>query len=315
MSITDKLVSIIVPVYNTEKYLDECISSIVNQSYSNLEIILVDDGSTDSSSEICDGWASADSRITAIHQENGGLSRARNVGIDKAHGEYICFIDSDDYVTREFVWDLINALQSTEADFVFCDMDSKKLVNASALYSVSKTLTGDACRDILCDNRTREYVLMVVTCNKMFHRSLFESVRFLVGKYHEDEFMINNFLYRISHVAFIPKRNYIYRVNESGITGKNNINDVHHLDVIDAYVDRVQMAINNNDFAFATQTFKLGLLKLVSFYKNGDVVIKRAVIDKYKDIYFEYEYLFDKKKKVKYGLFRIFPKLFCRIFV
>lgn len=318
MSIINGLISIIVSVYNAEKYLNECISSIVKQSYSDLEIILIDDGSADSSGIICDKWAFIDSRITVVHQANGGLSSARNAGIDLAKGEYICFIDSDDCVTREFVDDLYRTIKDTEADLAFCDMNSPKLCDSAILNSKSKVLTADECRNILCDNRTREYVLMVVACNKMFSRSLFDDdkygkVRFIEGKYHEDEFMINNYIYRISRAVYLPHKNYIYRDNESGITGENNSNDLRHLDVIDAYIERINAALNNRDLAFATQTFKLGLLKLASFYRLGDAAMKRAVINKYRDFYFKYMYLFDIKKKAKYGLFRLSPKVFCFI--
>ena len=104
------LVSIIVPVYNVEKYLKKCVDSIINQTYKKIEIILIDDGSTDNSSIICDYYSKIDSRINVVHKKNGGLSDARNRGLDIANGEYICFIDSDDYVNLSFVEDLYNAL-------------------------------------------------------------------------------------------------------------------------------------------------------------------------------------------------------------
>ncbi len=110
------LVSIIVPVYNAEKYLPYCIESILNQSYRNLEIILVDDGSKDSSSELCDSYAASDSRVTVIHQENGGIAKAQNAGLDAAHGEYIAFADNDDILDRRNIELLLHALISTGAD-------------------------------------------------------------------------------------------------------------------------------------------------------------------------------------------------------
>lgn len=103
-----EMISVIVPVYNMEKYLDRCVESIVNQTYTNLEIFLVDDGSTDRSGEICDQWENKDSRIVSIHKKNGGLSDARNYGIISSHGEYISFIDSDDYIAPDFMEHLYN---------------------------------------------------------------------------------------------------------------------------------------------------------------------------------------------------------------
>ena len=107
-------VSVIVPVYNVEKYLDECVNSIINQSYSNLEIILVDDGSSDTSGQKCDTYKAVDNRIKVIHKKNGGLSDARNVGIEIATGEYISFIDSDDYVSEIFIESLVNKVNNTD---------------------------------------------------------------------------------------------------------------------------------------------------------------------------------------------------------
>ena len=107
-------VSVIVTVYNVEKYLDECVNSIINQSYSNLEIILVDDGSSDTSGQKCDTYKAVDNRIKVIHKKNGGLSDARNVGIEIATGEYISFIDSDDYVSEIFIESLVNKVNNTD---------------------------------------------------------------------------------------------------------------------------------------------------------------------------------------------------------
>ena len=106
----DYLISVIVPVYNVETYLDECIKSLVKQTYSKFELILIDDGSTDSSGQLCDAWKETDDRIKVIHKENGGLSTARNAGLDVAKGDYICFIDSDDFVTDNYLLSFVDAI-------------------------------------------------------------------------------------------------------------------------------------------------------------------------------------------------------------
>ncbi len=116
----DKLVSIIVPVYNVAAYLDECVRSLVGQSYRDLEILLIDDGSKDNSGQICDCWATQDSRIRVIHKVNGGAASARNAGLDAATGEYICFVDSDDVVLPEYVQTLVQALENQNADASVC---------------------------------------------------------------------------------------------------------------------------------------------------------------------------------------------------
>ena len=116
----DKLVSIVVPVYNVDKYLDKCVNSIINQKYKNLEIILVDDGSTDESGKKCDLWAEKDNRIRVIHKENGGLSDARNVGIDNSKGYYISFIDSDDFIENDMIEVLLKEIKENNCDISIC---------------------------------------------------------------------------------------------------------------------------------------------------------------------------------------------------
>ena len=116
----NKLVSIIIPVYNVEKYLAECIESVLKQTYQNIEILLIDDGSPDNSGKICDEYEEKDSRVRVIHKENGGVSSARNVGLEQANGEYITFIDSDDFVSESYIEELYIALENGNSDLAFC---------------------------------------------------------------------------------------------------------------------------------------------------------------------------------------------------
>lgn len=116
-----KKLSVIVPIYNVEKFLRRCIDSIINQSYSNLEIILVDDGSPDNCGKICDEYAALDNRIKVIHQANGGLSAARNIGIDSATGEYVAFIDSDDYIASNMYDEMISLMETNDLDIISCN--------------------------------------------------------------------------------------------------------------------------------------------------------------------------------------------------
>ena len=116
-----ELISIIVPVYNIENYLDKCIESIVHQTYKNLEILLIDDGSTDHSGKKCDEWAKKDKRIRVIHKKNGGVSSARNIGLEKAKGEYIGFVDGDDFVNKKMYEEMHRQMKKNNADFVICD--------------------------------------------------------------------------------------------------------------------------------------------------------------------------------------------------
>lgn len=135
-------VSIIVPVYNVEKYVERCIESIIKQSYKNLEIILIDDGSKDNSGKICDEYAQKDNRIKVIHKKNGGLSDARNTGLNIADGEYICFIDSDDYIHKDLVKDNLEKLIQQKADMICFNrfvINGEKIIEKPQLYNENMT--------------------------------------------------------------------------------------------------------------------------------------------------------------------------------
>ena len=315
----DKLISVIVPVYNVESFLDYCISSIIKQTYTNFELILVDDGSKDSSPAICDEWFKKDSRVRVIHQQNGGLSAARNAGLNQAKGDYICFIDSDDFVKENYLEAFVITMKKTDADIAICDISSSKLGEPDQpLDKVIVFNSYKECREWLRNPISREYVLMVVSCNKMFKRKLFNDLRFEKGKIHEDEFMINRLLKIVDKVAFVPVKSYVYRNNEESITGKSNNDDIRHLHVVDAYVDRIKIALEeggDDDKEFASNTLKWALLKLGNFYKNGNKSMQNAAKNKYISIFNEYQWLFTEKQKLKYKMFTVTPGLFCKKFV
>ena len=156
------LISVIVPVYNVEKYLDKCIQSIVDQTYTNLEIILVDDGSPDNSGAICDEWAEKDNRIKVIHKANGGLSDARNAGLDIATGEYIAFVDSDDYIELDFYDKLYNVIKATNCDISICNLrkvyeNNNVSVNNCDTFEITEYSTTEAM-SALIDDKIRQVV-------------------------------------------------------------------------------------------------------------------------------------------------------------
>ncbi len=310
-----KLVSIIVPVYNVEKFLDHCVETLVNQTYSNIQLILVDDGSTDSSGMICDEWKNKDSRIEVFHQKNQGVSVARNNGIAVAQGDYLCFVDSDDFVTKGYVEDFVNEMESTDADFIFCDVVSSKLANDSVAHDENEILTPAECAKWLSNPISRDYVLMVLPSNKMFKRELFDNYRFLQGKRHEDEFLINHMLFNSKKVAYIYKANYIYRNNESGFTGIHNVESLEHLHVIEAYEERIGMALKKGNTEFAAITFKWALLKLAHLYADGGEKMKSSSQELFTALYDKYFELLTKKQQAKYKIFKKAPGLFCVMFL
>ena len=311
----NKLVSVIVPVYNVESFLEHCVTSLLEQTYSNIEIILIDDGSTDSSGEMCDKWYEKDARIKVVHQRNKGLSAARNTGLDMAKGEYICFVDSDDFVTKEHIHLLVAAIEKTGSDFAFCDFASSKLAESSEKITSALLMTPEKCKAWLTNPISREYVLMVSSCNKLYKRDIFKDYRFEFGKFHEDEFLVNRLVFNTTKAVYLPVKSYVYRNNDESITGKENAGHLNHLHAIDAYEKRVKLALENGDEDFAEITFKWALLKLAKFYKDGSEPMKKKSMSMYIRLFDTYaEDLFEEKKYLKYMTFKKSPAIFCKIF-
>lgn len=211
------MISVIVPVYNVEKYLDRCIESIVQQTYRNLEIILVDDGSTDSSGDICDKWAMLDNRIKVIHQTNGGVSRARNVGIQNVTGNFILFVDSDDYLQKEMCESLCDMLKSTNADMSVC--------KAHVVYGdATESRTTASNHIVTCCNRDEAAfklfsVLDNALWNKLFKCNLVAGILFEEGRtFGEDPFYLAQALNKANKVAFSTAELYVHRLRAGSIT-------------------------------------------------------------------------------------------------
>ena len=211
------MVSIIVPVYNVEKYLKRCIESLICQTYKNVEIILVDDGSTDNSSTICDFYAQMDDRIKVIHKSNGGLSDARNAGIEVAKGEYFAFVDSDDYVSPDFIMLLIKACEENNADIAQCRCISvdgdEGYTSFREDYPVSCFSGYDMIKRIYTDNG----VETIVIWSKLYRRHLYENIRFPKGKLHEDEFTSYKLFDNSNVVCLVAAELYFYRNNPNSI--------------------------------------------------------------------------------------------------
>lgn len=179
-------VSVVVPIYNVENYLEECIESILNQTYSNIEVILIDDGSTDGSGALCDEYKKKDKRIYVLHKKNGGLSDARNMGIDNAKGEYITFVDSDDIIARDMIEYLLCLLNTYKADMAVCQCDyvdenSKLIKNISNVKKTCVSGIEECLKTLLVDSG-----LNTVAWGKIYKTDYFKNVRYPIGKYHED---------------------------------------------------------------------------------------------------------------------------------
>lgn len=211
-------ISVIIPVYNVNKYLDRCIRSLSEQTYKDIEIILVDDGSTDGSGSICDDWAVRDSRIVVVHQVNKGLSAARNIGLERTSGEYILFVDSDDFVDRKFVSLLADEACKRNSDIVFCNYrfvdDSGNEINNDnySSFSSEKVYDGTDVLELFEDKSYRTF--FDVCWNKLYRKELFDGVRFPEGISVIEDISIVPLIYHKAERISVVKDvlyNYVYR--------------------------------------------------------------------------------------------------------
>ena len=217
----ENLVSIIIPVYNVEDYLKRCVDSIIGQTYKNIEIILIDDGSTDKSGNICDDYLKADKRIKVIHKKNGGLSDARNFGLNISQGDYVCFVDSDDFVSELYVEKLLENSLRTGADvcacnFYYIDEFNKKWIKAEKQEKIYKS--DEAIKDIFTVKQNTE----VMVWNKIYKKELLDKndIKFPVGKIHEDNFTTYKIYDKANYVSLINDKLYYYYQRSDSIMGK-----------------------------------------------------------------------------------------------
>ncbi|MBL7966763.1 MAG: glycosyltransferase [Prolixibacteraceae bacterium] len=203
------LISIVVPIFKVEMYLKRCIESILNQTYANLELILVDDGSPDNCGQICDFYAERDNRIKVIHKPNGGLSDARNAGINIANGDFIGFVDSDDFVHPDMFQSLYNLIEKHGADVAQCSFQrvvDDELKDPGSDNQI-KVLTNVDALDMMYTSFRVDYV---VAWNKLYRKQLFDEIRYPKSKIHEDEFTTYKLLFLAEKVVVTNKKYYYY---------------------------------------------------------------------------------------------------------
>lgn len=218
----NKLISVIVPVYNVEHYLNRCVDSILAQTYSDLEILLVDDGSTDSSGAICDAYARQDARVQVIHKKNGGLSDARNCGIEYAKGRYFCFVDSDDGIAPQMIEvlyrNLLNAGADVSAVALKCFSTEELPAVEDALKKVQYMTRKEALRSILQSEELGDFAV-----NKLYKRELFENVCYPLGRMMEDQGTTYKLLDKCQGVAYCPVPLYFYYQRPDSILHKRTL--------------------------------------------------------------------------------------------
>lgn len=215
------LISVIVPIYNVEKYLNKCINSIIEQTYQNIEIILVDDGSNDSSEKICDEYAKKDKRVKVIHKKNGGVSEARNFGIENSNGKYIAFIDSDDYITNDYIEYLYRILKENKADisccnfeYVYSDKENKKIDNQQDNVYIYNQL--EALKELLYQRN-----IDTSLWGKLIKKDLFDNLKFPCGEIYEDFAVFYKILLKIEKIIYSNIKKYFYMQREKSILSTN----------------------------------------------------------------------------------------------
>ena len=236
------MISIIIPVYNVEKLLGECLDSVLAQTYADLEIILVDDGSTDASPAICDEYARRDGRIRVIHQENRGQSAARNAGLEIARGEFIGFVDSDDYIMPDMYETLMNLHREYDADMCIIEAYGLKDSGEISRRPMANPIRGIEIfdGDDKMDALVRQNRIRYCCWDKLYAREIFRDVRFPEGKICEDLYVVHRLVYAAKRIACSEKKGYIYRLR-SGTTMSSRIGlrDFAALDALEAQRDFV----------------------------------------------------------------------------
>lgn len=236
-----KLISVIIPIYNVEAYLERCIDSVLSQTYTNLEIWLVDDGSPDRCGEICDEYALKDSRIKVIHKPNGGLSDARNVALDKMRGEWVVFIDSDDYVAPNHIENLLDLTQKHNAEIAihslsrFTEKDPPKPLEEAQ----SKVYNSQRALETLFYQKDFDNA----ACGKIYHSSLFKDIRYPKGLLYEDLATTYRLLLKAHHIAFAPVGSYYYFTRHDSI--ENSSFTEKKLDSCLQIIEQLQKEMDN----------------------------------------------------------------------
>ena len=241
------LISVIVPIYNVERYLKVCIDSIINQTYSNLEIILVDDGSPDKCPEICDEYAKQENRIKVIHQKNGGLSAARNAGIDAAKGVYLSFVDGDDVLHPEFIEILYRPISLQKKCISVCAFRPFYKNNPDNLTCARKSGYQITLEMLLEQNSSMNTFLSMEcnsACNKLFPAELIKPIRFPKGKLYEDVATTHKVLFETKSIYYVPMPLYGYRVRDDSIMGTQIFSE-RYLDFIEFLHETISWFENN----------------------------------------------------------------------
>ena len=300
-------ISVIIPVYKVEKYLDRCVESIVNQTYKNLEIILVDDGSPDNCPQMCDEWAEKDNRIKVIHKENGGVSSARNAGIESAKGDYISFVDSDDWIDFDLVYHLLKLAIENNYDVVSCLFEETYDSNLNKAADKRNEIITVLSNDEIMGKMDKGLCYL---CGKLYRRSLFNNIPCLPENLSvSEDMMLNYFVYKnCSKLAITNLKLYYYfRHSQSVLSGKITYRIID--DSMQAY-KIMEDDCNKNSNIYSDFVY----CKVMNdFFLLNSIIRNQACIDRYsdlrKDILKYKKYILGTKGRKKYAFRHIFGTL------
>lgn len=277
------LISVVVPVYNVEKYLNKCLDSIIGQTYKNLEIILVDDGSTDDSGAICDVYREKDSRVIVVHQKNQGLSGARNTGIHMANGELLGFVDSDDYIVENMYERLLDVLLKNDAQISICDCECIMEVGEEIIHQEYPKLKTEVLNKEQTlqrlDGFSYPYWKYVTAWNKLYRKHLFDEICYPVGKKNEDEFIAHSLFAKAECVTVISEPLYKYVQRADSIMGGSQ--KKKHMDAVYALKERCDFFLERGNKQLYKATLRMAYLT----FKEILCEQKNKGEDEFKEIY------------------------------
>lgn len=309
------LISVIVPVYKVENYLARCVDSILAQTFSDFELWLVDDGSPDCCPEICDAYAAQDARVRVIHKENGGLSSARNAALDRMNGQYVCFVDSDDYIPVDALQSLYEALTETGADVAVGNMQSvDEQGREHSFYHPA------ACRTVLTGDAILTTMNQPCAPNRLYQAEIFQGLRFPVGRLYEDVFIYHKVLAQTKKLVLTGKTDYYYLIRSGSIMHGDY--DPRFTDIIFAIRERYEWldSIGQSQLANEARLFVYSRVAVAYAHLNtadaAQSQLRREITEIYKDCYrvLMQDPSIGSKQKCRLWLLRYLPAVHTRLF-
>lgn len=313
----EELISIVVPVYNVEQYLDRCVESILNQTYRNIEVLLMDDASSDGSGRICDAWGERDSRVKVFHLTHGGLSVARNKGLENMAGQYVLFVDSDDYISSDLVVSAYGNLVKYNADMVIFDFMNFYDSNGVIVPERGKKTGLLDKSQVLYMMYSKRSDVVYLAWNKLYKKMLFDGITYPVGRIYEDNAIAHKLLQKCNKIVYDENPYYFRMLREDSIMGKSKKQfQKKNLAILYGQKERCELYKDLPNRELVSYVYAEYLHTLIQCYYNTHYVLKdekicRKLLEEFSDIHREAKKRveFNKKRKWGYSAFRIMPRV------